>query len=148
MEILFLERGPNLERMNAKTKAEILRFLFVGGMAVVIDATFYFLFAKFEILDPSWAKRVSFLIGSAWAFFMNKFFTFRQSHFRVSQPITFGIVYMAGFLLNSILHDVLLNMTSLATLSFLFATGVSTCTNFVGLKWIVFRSRREINEAP
>lgn len=134
--------------MNAKTKAELLRFLFVGGLAVVIDATFYFLFTKFEILDPSWAKRVSFLIGSSWAFFMNKIFTFRQSKFRVSQPITFGIVYMAGFLLNSILHDILLNMTSLATLSFLFATGVSTCTNFVGLKWIVFRSRREINEAP
>lgn len=126
-----------------KLKREIPRYLLVGGMAVAIDAGGYALFVHTGLLTPSWAKRVSFVMGSVWAFFMNKYYTFEQKELRLGEPFLFAAVYAAGWLFNSVSHDLVLAWTGIKTIAFLIATGISTCTNFIGQKWIVFRSRRE-----
>jgi putative flippase GtrA len=120
---------------------EIMRFLAVGGVAVIIDGWFYFCFINWEIIEASWAKRLSFLFGSIWAFFMNKYFTFRQKKLSYRQPVLFGLVYLTGFFLNSFFHDLVFVFTKIEWLSFTLATSTSTISNFVGQKWIVFKSR-------
>ncbi|MDA0323525.1 MAG: GtrA family protein [Verrucomicrobia bacterium] len=125
--------------MKASLKRELLRFLFVGGIAVLIDGSTYFLFTWFEWLSPSWAKRISFALGAIWAFVMNKYYTFEQKTFRKREPPLFVLVYAAGWFFNSVTHDLVLHLFSIKLFAFLVATGVSTCTNFVGQKWIVFR---------
>ena len=125
--------------MARALRKEIGRFLIVGGIAVLIDAIVYFLLTRFQWMDPAWSKRTSFFAGSIWAYFTNKFFTFGKKDFSASEPVLFAIVYLTGFALNSVIHDVTLEMFKVAALAFLVATGVSTCTNFIGQKWIVFR---------
>lgn len=128
------------------TTFEIMRFLVVGGVAVIIDGCFYFCFINWEIIEASWAKRLSFLLGSIWAFFMNKYFTFRQKQFSFRQPVLFGLVYFTGFFLNSVFHDLVHVFTKIEWLAFTLATGVSTISNFIGQKWIVFKSQKLSNE--
>ena len=127
--------------LSKENTLEIIRFLIVGGIAVIIDACFYFCFVNWEIVEASWAKRLSFLFGSIWAFFMNKYFTFRQNQISFSQPILFALVYFTGFLLNSLFHDITLGFTKIELLAFIIATGISTVSNFLGQKWIVFKSQ-------
>ncbi len=122
-------------------KKEILRFLIVGGIAVLIDGLSYFLLVKAGFLTPSWDKRISFLLGSIWAFFMNKYYTFKQKEFRAIEPFSFTLVYLAGWFLNSVCHDVVLRAFANKALAFLAATALSTCTNFAGQKWLVFHRR-------
>ena len=129
--------------ISKKIKKELLRFLVVGGVAVLIDGTTYYLFTTYGIFDPSWAKRVSFALGSIWAFVMDKYYTFEQKTFRKREPILFTVVYVAGWFFNSVTHDLVLQFVDIKKLAFLVATGVSTCTNFIGQKWIVFRVSRE-----
>lgn len=129
--------------ISEKLKRELLRFLVVGGIAVLIDGTTYYLFVEYGILDPSWGKRISFALGAVWAFIMNKYYTFEQKTFRKREPLLFTIVYLAGWFFNSVTHDVVLRFFEIKKLAFLVATGVSTCTNFIGQKWIVFRVSRE-----
>jgi len=84
---------------------------------------------------------VSFAAGAIWGFFANKFFTFGQRALSFQEPLWFVLVYVGGWLLNSIIHDAALRLTPSKTAAFLIATGVSTCTNFAGQKWLVFRQR-------
>ena len=134
--------NPVVDRSQVPAvRKELLRFLIVGCIAVAIDATTYTLLIYFEILSPSWSKRVSFGLGAVWAFIMNKYYTFEQEEFRTSEPFLFIGVYIAGWFFNSITHDVVLARFNAKPVAFLIATGVSTCSNFVGQKWIVFRAK-------
>ena len=133
-------------KLSKAATFEIMRFLVVGGVAVLIDGCFYFYFTNWEIMEASWAKRLSFLLGSFWAFFMNKYFTFRQKGFSFTQPVLFGLVYLTGFFLNSLLHDLTLVFSKIELFAFTVATGISTVSNFLGQKWIVFKSQKSSNE--
>ena len=133
-------------KLSKSATSEIMRFLVVGGIAVLIDGCFYFCLIDWEIIEASWAKRLSFLLGSFWAFFMNKYFTFRQKGFSFTQPVLFGLVYLTGFILNSLLHDLTLVFSKIELFAFTIATGVSTVSNFLGQKWIVFKSQKSSNE--
>jgi len=118
-----------------------MRFLVVGGIAVALDAASYWALMHFWGLNPIWAKRASFGIGSVWAFFANKYFTFGVRELKASEPVLFAIVYVAGWFLNSVTHDLVLGWFGLKWLAFLVATGVSTCSNFIGQKFLVFRRK-------
>lgn len=126
-----------------KLGGQLLRFLLVGGLAVAIDGSIYFALTQAVQADPVWAKRVSYVTGALWGFFANKYFTFRQSGFDIREPLLFVLVYVFGWFCNSLVHDVTLSGLHRPWLSFLAATGVSTCTNFVGQKWLVFRGRKQ-----
>jgi len=128
-------------KFDARLKSELLRFALVGGIAVALDAAGYWVLISFLQMDPVWAKRASYGIGSVWAFFANKFFTFGVRELRVGEPFLFAIVYAAGWLLNSVTHDLVLRLAELKKIAFLAATAVSTCTNFLGQKFLVFRRK-------
>lgn len=122
-------------------RTQLLRYLVVGLLAVAIDASAYYGLTAIGWMDAAWSKRVSFTLGALWGFFANKFFTFEQREFTLHEPVLFTLVYVAGWFLNSLLHDVVLALTDWRALAFLIATGTSTCTNFIGQKWLVFRIR-------
>jgi putative flippase GtrA len=124
-----------------RLKGELLRFLVVGGIAVALDAASYWALMHFAELSPVWAKRASFGIGSVWAFFANKYFTFAVRELSASEPVLFAIVYLAGWFLNSVTHDLTLGWFGMKWFAFLAATGVSTCSNFIGQKFLVFRRK-------
>lgn len=120
---------------------ELLRYILVGGLAVVIDTVAYFILSDTTGLSASSAKRISFTSGAIWAFFANKYFTFRQPVPRVQEPIIFIAVYIVGFLSNSFIHDYILHVSGSKLFSFASATFVSTVLNYIGQKWLVFRAR-------
>lgn len=133
-------------KLSQATAFEMIRFLLVGGVAVLIDGCFYFCLIDWEITEASWAKRLSFLLGSFWAFFMNKYFTFRQKGFSFAEPVFFGLVYLTGFILNSLIHDLVLVFSKIELFAFTVATSVSTVSNFLGQKLIVFKSKKSSND--
>lgn len=132
-----------------KLRKELLRYLLIGGIAVGIDTISYTVLSNTHMTSVYWAKRISFILGAIWAFFMNKYFTFSQKDLRVSEPFTFTVVYLVGFLLNSLCHNIVYDLFHFKSLAFICATGLSTCTNFIGQKWIVFRTlAAEANPQP
>ena len=122
---------------------QLCRYLFVGLMAVLIDGVAYVLLTQYSDLDPTLAKRISFIMGSIWAFLMNKYFTFQSKQKKISEPILFIVVYVLGFLLNSVSHDLVYQWWKSSLWAFLVATGLSTVFNFIGQKYIVFKSVKE-----
>lgn len=120
---------------------EVYRFLLVGLCSVAIDFTFYYIFIKFDYLDPNNSKKVSFILGAVFAFFANRSFVFNIQERNVSQYIFFSILYFTSFVLNSLVHDYIYFITNITLLSFLLATATSTITNYIGQKFIIFKKK-------
>jgi putative flippase GtrA len=130
-----------MEKFNNKNFLEIYRFIIVGIGSVSIDFLFYYLFIYFEILDPNNSKRISFIIGAIFAFYANRNYVFKVNEKKFSQYIMFSILYFISFVLNSVVHDYVFLISKFTIIAFLCATFVSTVTNFIGQKFIIFKKK-------
>ncbi|WP_209309079.1 GtrA family protein [Blastococcus sp. CT_GayMR16] len=119
----------------------LLRFLLVGGTAVVLDAVSYVLLHKAGVPVDA-AKAISFLIGAVFAYFANWRFTFGARRSRWSE-VLFVVVYALALGINVAanagVRAWLGTSTTDATIAFLVATGLSAAWNFVGMSLFVFR---------
>lgn len=79
---------------------------------------------------------------------MNRFLRLKTEFLRFAlvggMPFAFTLDYRAGWLSNSVTHDVVFRLVNRKLIAFLVATAVSSCTNFIGQKLIVFQSKGAI----
>ena len=120
-----------------KVKKELKRFLVVGISAVTIDLTTYYLLLDF--LSHDIAKAISFLLGTIFAFVINKYWTFEKHKKSYTEVFQFGVLYSVTLGVNVLTNKMVIDNTQMVFLAFLIATGVSTVLNFIGQKWWVFR---------
>ena len=133
-----------MQKFDKKNFLEAYRFLLVGICSVSIDFIFYYLFIYFDIFDPNNSKRLSFVIGAIFAFFANRSYVFKISEKKASQFFLFCLLYFCSFILNSLVHDYIYLVSQITFISFLLATAVSTITNFIGQKFVIFRKKNNI----
>lgn len=130
--------------VNNRDFFEAYRFILVGLCSVSIDFIFYYLFIYFDLFDPNNSKRVSFVIGAIFAFYANRSYVFKVVDKKISQFFLFCFLYFGSFVLNSLVHDYVYLFTKLTFLSFLCATAVSTITNYLGQKFVIFKKKINI----
>lgn len=126
-------------------KRELLLFLIVGSLTVLIDFLSYRGLVWTGAVGIDVAKGSSFLLGTVFAYFANRFWTFGHTAHRPGSPWRFGLLYAAtlgaNVLVNAVVLKALVDMRAAVHLAFLVATGISASLNFVGMKHFVFRSR-------
>jgi putative flippase GtrA len=118
--------------------SEIIKFIVVGVLAVLIDGTTYALMVRALGFEQGLSKRVSFILGSIWAFFANKHYTFNSPAPARKEIILFSILYITTYFVNGWIHDITWKISDMDWLSFLTATAASTAINYLGLKFVVF----------
>ncbi len=119
-------------------KKELIRFLFGGGSAVVVDYIIYQLL-MLASLSQDISKALSFICGAAVGFVINKLWTFESAIFSKNEVLRYVILYSCTAIINAVVNRFTLKITALEMLAFLCATGVSTILNFLGQKFFVFR---------
>ncbi len=132
-------------------KKEISVFLIVGGSTVLVDLFFYKILLILSFAGVDLAKAVSFIIGTIYAYFANRFWTFSHNKPK-GRFMVFVVVYLLGLVANvSVNSGVLRLLPEQHELSiyaaFLIATGVSATLNFIGMKFFVFNKRVEETSA-
>ncbi|MDX9845240.1 MAG: GtrA family protein [Aquabacterium sp.] len=124
---------------------EAATFLVVGGVTVLVDFTSYTLMQAWIGLPVDVAKGLGFLIGTAFAYFANRHWTFGHQEPVRGSAWRFALLYGVTLAFN-----VLINAASLRALhgvawdrsgAFILATGVSAFLNFLGMKYLIFRQR-------
>ena len=127
-------------------KNEINRFLLVGITTVIIDLSAYS-FLLFLELDTYISKGISFNIGALFAFYANKNFTFKSNTKSPFKFILFLILYLATLSVNVSLNEKILSYIGKSDMSlfiaFVIATAMSATINFLGMKYIVFKSNNK-----
>jgi NDP-sugar pyrophosphorylase family protein/putative flippase GtrA len=124
---------------------ELLRFLPVGGLAVLIDFIAYNLLTLLD-MAPTPAKAGSFVAGAVFAFYGNRRFTFRRGANGGRGVAAFCAVYAIALLLNLAVNRGVLTLLAPSTLAlqlgWFAATACSAAFNFIGMKLLVFRKVR------
>jgi putative flippase GtrA len=121
-------------------RKELGRFLIVGSITVAIDLASYRLLLLLGV-DISIAKGLGFAIGTVFAYFANRLWTFTaEGGYR--RFLVFCALYLTTLAINVGANDLvvwLLGRDELAlAAAFLVATGISATLNFMGMKFLVF----------
>jgi putative flippase GtrA len=126
-------------------KRELGIFLIVGTLTVLIDFGAYLSLLWLGVTGVDIAKAIGFLVGTLFAYFANRFWTFGQkSHAPGSLwrfVALYGATLGANVLVNSLALKFFAGTIAIVHLAFLLATGVSAILNFLGMKLFVFKSR-------
>jgi len=126
-------------------KREFGIFLIVGSLTVLIDFCAYRSLVWLGVTGIEIAKTVGFLLGTLFAYFANRFWTFGdKSHVAGSLwrfATLYGVTLFANVLVNSLALILFVDAIASVHLAFLFATGISAALNFLGMKLFVFKSR-------
>ena len=126
---------------------ELARFLVVGLSAVAVDFCVYFAIIHFSpAFSTSIAKAISFVSGAFVSFLANRGFVFRSDGRASRQVGPFAILYLISLAANNAVNAVVLAVTTLKLFAWLCATGTSTITNFLGMKFIVFKKNEKALE--
>ena len=121
----------------SSTKKQFLRFIIVGICTVFIDYIGYNIFLLIFSLNVS--KGLSFLLGSVFAFLINKIWTFENKQKPLRQIVLFGILYSVTLVINVLTNALVIQLCENFLFSFFIATGVSALLNFIGQNWLVFK---------
>ena len=125
---------------------EVARFLIVGGTTVLIDLICYFILIYIGF-DTSLSKGVSFSVGTVFAYFANRNYTFQSSMGGFVRFTVFTLLYLSTLLVNVASNEIILKFTSHINgslmISFLIATSLSATLNFIGMKYIVFKGKKD-----
>ena len=124
-------------------RREAAIFLVVGSTTVAVDLCAYLLLLRAG-LPVDWAKGIGFVVGMAFAYVANRVWTFGHVRpARASLP-RFIVLYLATLLLNVAANHLVLGLLAGwaggVPLAFLVATGASAVSNFIGMKFFVFRA--------
>lgn len=126
---------------RGETLKQVLRFLVVGSTSVAVDFAVYRLILSGGLLPRDIAKAASYLAGVVVGFFGNKWWTFESARRSAAEPVSYLALYAATLVVNVACNRAALALLgeSGGTWAFLFATGVTTVLNFLGMKLVTFR---------
>ncbi len=126
-------------------RREAATFLVVGCVTVLVDFVSYSVLQAAAWVPVDVAKALGFLVGTAFAYFANRHWTFSHQEPVKGSAWRFMLLYGSTLAVN-----VLVNALSLHALggmvwdrqgAFLLATGASAFLNFLGMKYLVFCQR-------
>ncbi len=124
-------------------KRELVIFLIVGASTVLVDFMIYRGLIQFQVMEVDMAKATGFLVGTLFAYFANRFWTFVHKSHAPGSAWRFSALYAstlgANILINALALKLLADTAVAFQLAFLLATGVSASLNFLGMKLFVFK---------
>lgn len=124
-------------------KKEIKIFILIGICTVIIDYLTYSSILTYKALNKEKAKGIGFVAGALFAYFGNRSLTFSKKLYRKKSFIYFSILYLSSLFLNILINSFILKIIGESFLSykiaFLIATAFSAISNFVIMKYWVFK---------
>lgn len=123
-------------------QSPLFRFLVVGGAATVLNYTIYYILFSVLGVGYSVAFSIGFLSGVAFGYVLNKQWSFGSRE--VSTPLVvmkYISVYLVSLGLGLIVIRILVVNVGLEPLiANFFTILVTTCTNFLGARYLVFKA--------
>lgn len=129
------------DRARADLLPQLLRFVTVGAFSAVVDFSVYQLGLHLGL--PTYgARTISFLVGTATAYALNRRWAFQVERSR-RRAAGFALLYSVTFVVilgvNALALAVLGDSGWEVTLAWALSQGFGTACNFVMLRWVVFR---------
>ena len=125
-------------------KRELAIFLVVGTLTVLVDFLTYRGLIWINLLGIDWAKAIGFLVGTLFAYFANRIWTFGHTAHAPGSAWRFSVLYSftlgANVWVNALALVLMKEALMAVPIAFILATGVSASLNFLGMKLFVFKA--------
>jgi putative flippase GtrA len=128
--------------INKKFINQLVKFLVVGGLCTVLNYTVFYL--NYSVIQINYvvASGIGYITGLILGYYLNRNWTFatEKSHNQKRREFVIYItVYLISLVLSLLLVALLVDVLRFnPLLANVFAIGLSTITNFIGLKLVVF----------
>jgi|TARA_B110000259_G_scaffold8037_1_gene8784 putative flippase GtrA len=128
-------------------KIQFAKFLIVGSLTVGFDFLVYLSLISTAITNADIAKLLGFLSGTIFAYFANRFWTFKNQNevAIVSSIWRFSLLYSLTLLVNVSVNSFFLVFLEGKIYqmqhAFLIATCLSASLNFLGMKYFIFKTK-------
>lgn len=126
--------------LGIENLTQLKRFLVTGtistivGYLVFLTATFVFL------IHYLIANFIAFCIGIIFGYNLNKRWSFKDTQHRKSNFIKYLLVYLTSLLISTIILKITVDFMGIPPqIASLMSLCVTTCTNFLGIKFLVFK---------
>jgi len=118
---------------------ELVKYVCVGGGAVLIDFIAYMIMIERLGFNHSISKGLSYIFGALFAFAINKLWTFESARKTHEAFIRFATLYATTFTANVLINALFLWLEFVPVVGFTFATATSVVLNYLGQKFWVFK---------
>lgn len=130
--------------MPDKRHRHLRVFLVVGILTVCLDFLLYMYLVAQELFAFESAKAVGFICGTVFSYLANRFWTFSDRTVQTSSILLFVCLYVVTLGINVGINGgvikVLGDTYPALQIAFVCATGCSAALNFLGMKYVVFRT--------
>lgn len=130
-------------------KQEVLRFLVTGALSTAVNYGVFAVLLYLGVMNHLFASASGFILGTVFGYQLNRRWTF--GHQQSRGLARYLAVYTTSLVIGLVVLDVLVSVFGLnAYLSNFLVIGLTTCTNFAGIKLAVFRdhSTNHLREEP
>lgn len=131
-------------------RKQLAIFLIAGSLTTLVDFCIYKLLCHFELLNLAMAKSIGFLVGTLFAYAINRLWTFSQQTHGRGTAERFVLLYVSTLAVNVAVNSLALGLLAnlpvanqQVQIAFIFATATSACLNFLGMKFFVFRTANQ-----
>ncbi|MBX9852360.1 MAG: GtrA family protein [Cytophagaceae bacterium] len=119
---------------------QALRYMAVGLFATLLNYGVFYFLLEFGKVNYLIASGTGFFSGVIAGYFFNRKWTFAHSRSSLGLLIKYNMVYLLSLALSLIILKVAVDYLRISPeLGNIFAIGITTCTNFFGLKYLVFK---------
>lgn len=120
---------------------QFIRFIVIGVLSTIVNYLFFFILYKYYSVYYILASAIGFLSGVIAGYSLNKSWTFEITTNQDRYFYKYLVVYFTSLLLSVMILKVLVSGFLLSPeLANIITIGVTTCTNFLGVKYLVFKS--------
>lgn len=122
-------------------KKQLTKFIIVGIVSSIINYSFFYLLLSHFLFNYLLSSSIGFLCGMVIGFILNKNWTYDSKSTKSLKIIhKYIFVYLFSLLLSLIFLKITVEIIGInAEIANILAIFLTTCTNFVGTKFIVFK---------
>ncbi len=126
--------------MYKKLSKQFIKFCLVGLLSTIVGILTFVIFLDFLGAHYLISSIMSFVFGIAVSYPLNKSWTFSSSKKDKKKILQYFLVYIFSLAINLIFLKISVeNFAIDAKIAYILSIGITTCTNFIGTRFFVFK---------
>lgn len=126
--------------LGLKSIVQLKRFLIIGAGSTVISYTIFVISVRLLSLHYLIANIFAFVVSVCFSYNCNKRWSFGGAHHKQSHLVEYLGVYLTSLAASAIILRITIDFLGIIPeISFVISLCFTTCINFLGIKFIVFK---------
>jgi putative flippase GtrA len=126
--------------LGLKISKQLTRFLITGSISTIISYLVFSISVRIFGIYYIIANFLAFAISIGFGYYLNKRWSFGGGHQKSSHILEYLTVYCSSLLLGTLILKIAVDFFgAIPELGFVISLCFTTCTNFIGIKFFVFK---------